>query len=102
MDLKLLNDYKENESTKDNILDKYSNNINYNIELDDIDNFIPFPIYSYNYKKLLFTDDSNCLDKYTLYMLLPFSFIADLFMYIPRKIRNFIKNKYRKFKQKYN
>jgi len=76
-----------------------SNNVGY--EFNTIDKFKYFPIYSYNYKNLLFTDDSKLYKKYTLYLLLPFSFITDLVMFIPRKIINFIKNKYRRFKKNF-
>jgi hypothetical protein len=94
MNLKLVNEYyKENDNSIS------YNDKNYGFELKAIDNFISFPIYSYNYKKLLFTDDSNCVTKYTLYILLPFSFIADLLIFIPRKIRYIIKTKYNKLKK---
>ena len=55
--------------------------------------FVPFPTILYNYKQLVFTDDSRYLKKIALSVLIPFSLLADLIIYIPRKIKFLMKER---------
>jgi hypothetical protein len=58
--------------------------------------FVPFPTILYNYKQLMFTDDAKYIKKLVLSVLIPFSLLTDLIIYIPRKIKYLMK--YRKWR----
>ena len=53
-------------------------------------NTSPLPILLDNYKLLLFTEDSKNFRKLLLSICLPFSFMIDIFMFIPRYIKKSI------------
>ena len=55
--------------------------------------FVPFPTLLYNYRQLIFTDDSRYLKKMALGLLIPFALLADIIIYIPRKIKFLMKER---------
>ena len=55
--------------------------------------FVPFPTLLFNYKQLVFTDDSRYLKKMALAVLIPFALLADIIIYIPRKIKYVMKER---------
>ena len=53
-------------------------------------NTSPLPLLLNNYKMILFTEDNKKLKKLILSICIPFSFIVDIFMFIPRYIKKLI------------
>ena len=58
--------------------------------------FVPLPFAGGTYRKILFTE-KNEITKMLYWGILPFSFITDIILYIPRRIRYlYISNKNKK------
>ena len=64
--------------------------------------FAPFPTLLYNYRQLIFTDDNQYIKKMALGLLIPFALLADIIIYIPRKIKFLMKERKRRNHNIYN